>query len=245
MVEWGCNLALKKPRKSFNERIIVHWWYDLLLGLLFWQLADQVCILWLKDAFFLRKLQQIVQVPDFQEDCNSHREVSITANSHDVPLYGAGPSLKQAILDHHHIPLGLTIDVKSQIKLFGGIIREYFLTTIACDVLLNPDTGSVAATYCEPPKLQDGSTISHLLRGKTTLKGQWKKNQWRPNYLITPQTNCWCVIICHKIQVRAILTVHVPIFLSHASFESNVLYHHRGTNVIQIRSPHIKQQDYT
>ena len=125
---------------------------------------------------FLRKQQQIVQVSDFQEDCNSQREISITANSHDVPLYGAGPSLKQAIVDHHHIPLGLTIDVKSQINLFGGIVRKYFLTTIACDVLFNPDTGAVAATYCEPPKLQDGSTISHLLRGKTTLKGKWKKS---------------------------------------------------------------------
>ena len=195
-------------------------------------------------SIFLRKQQQIVQVPDFQEDCNSHREVSITANSHDVPLYGAGPSLKQAILDHHHIPLGLTIDVKSQIKLFGGIIREYFLTTIACDVLFNPDTGSVAATYCEPPKLQDGSTISHLLRGKTTLKGQWKKINGG-QIILLPQTNCWCVIICHKIQVRAILTERMRIFLSHTWFESNVLYHHRGTNVIQLRSLHIKQQDYT
>lgn len=122
----------------------------------------------------ISRKQQIVQVPDFQEDCNSQREVSIATNSHDVPLYGAGPSLKQAIADHHHIPLGLTIDVKSQINLFGGIVRKYFLTTIACDVLFNPDTGSVAATYCEPPKMQDSFTISHLFRGKTTLKGQWK-----------------------------------------------------------------------
>jgi len=95
-------------------------------------------------------------VPDFYQDCHSKRDVIIKAKAEYVPLYGAGPSLKQAIIENRYIPLGLTVSVKSHVNLFGSLVKKHFIEIIACNILLNPNTGAVAATYCEPPQRQEG-----------------------------------------------------------------------------------------
>ncbi|KAG0616096.1 hypothetical protein M758_5G090000 [Ceratodon purpureus] len=104
------------------------------------------------------------QVPDFYQDCHSKRDVVIKANSEYEPLYGAGPSLQQAILENRHIALGLTISVKSHVNLFGSLVKKHFTEIIACNVLLNPNTESVTATYCEPPRREESGDIRRLRR---------------------------------------------------------------------------------
>lgn len=101
-------------------------------------------------------------MPEFYQDCHSQRDVIIKTNSEYVPLYGAGPSLQQAIIENRHIALGLTISVKSLINLFGNLVKKHFTEVIACNVLLNPNTGIVSATYCEPPLRQEGGGIRRL-----------------------------------------------------------------------------------
>jgi hypothetical protein len=103
-------------------------------------------------------------VEDFYQDCHSERDFTIKANSEYEPLYGAGPSLQQAILENRHIALGLTISVKSHVNLFGNLVKKHFAEIIACNVLLNPNTGAVTATYCEPPLRQEGGDIPRLRR---------------------------------------------------------------------------------
>lgn len=104
------------------------------------------------------------QVPGFYQGCNSERDIIIKANAEYEPLYGAGPSLQQAMLENRHIPLGLIISLKSHVNVFGNIVLKYFIQTHVCNVMLNPNTGTVTATYCEPPRKQEGYDISRFKR---------------------------------------------------------------------------------
>ncbi|CAK9855308.1 unnamed protein product [Sphagnum jensenii] len=92
-----------------------------------------------------------VQVARFYQQRDSQSELMVAAEAKYVPLYGAGPSMKEAIAESRTIELGLTISVTATVRLFAGLMTKEYNQELTCRVSLDPNTGIVTSTACQSP----------------------------------------------------------------------------------------------
>jgi hypothetical protein len=92
-----------------------------------------------------------MQVARFYQQRDSQSELMVAAEAKYVPLYGAGPSMKEAIAESRTIELGLTISVTATVRLFAGLMTKEYNQELTCRVSLHPTTGIVTSTTCQSP----------------------------------------------------------------------------------------------
>jgi hypothetical protein len=70
----------------------------------------------------------LLQVDFFCQQRESQSELKVAAGANYVPLYGTGPSMKQAIAYKQSVWLGLTISIKASVHLFAGLMTKDYST---------------------------------------------------------------------------------------------------------------------